>query len=106
MPFEHAAGHRFSPAAVRKNAPGVSGVYGISNASEWIFVGETDNIQASLLAHLLEVDTFLMRRGPTGFTYEACPAGVRIARQNWLILEYEPVCNRRLEGSAPPENGE
>jgi hypothetical protein len=95
MPFEHVAGFRFSPAAVRKNAPQVSGVYGISNAREWIFVGEADNIQAALLDHLCEPGTFLDSRAPTGFTFEICAAGHRIARQNWLVLEYEPVCNRR-----------
>jgi hypothetical protein len=44
---------------------------------------------------LCEPGTFLDSRAPTGFTYEICAAGHRIARQNWLVLEYEPVCNRR-----------
>jgi hypothetical protein len=96
MPFEHAAEFQFSLIGVRKNAPPVSGVYGISNAREWILVGEADNIQAALIAHLSESGTFLESRVPTGFTYEICAAGARLARQNWLVLEYEPVCNRRL----------
>jgi hypothetical protein len=95
MPFEHCAGFTFSTAAVSKNAPAVSGVYGISNAQEWIFVGEADNIRDALLAHLRETDTLLRRRVPTGFTFEICGIAARYTRQDRLVLEYEPVCNRR-----------
>jgi hypothetical protein len=96
MPFAHAGGFRFSLAAVRNNVPAVSGVYGISNAREWLFIGEADDIQSALLGHLRELGTFLESRAPTGFTYEVCAAGYRTARQDWLILEYEPICNRRV----------
>lgn len=94
MPFAHAGGFTFSPAAVHKNAPPYSGVYGISNAREWLFVGETDDIQAALLRHLGEPGSFLRSRAPTGFTYEICGPGYRQARQSSLIQEYGPVCNR------------
>ena len=96
MPFAHVGGLRFSLAAVWNNAPAVSGIYGISNAREWIFIGEADDIQAALLCHLRELGTFLESRAPTGFTYEVCAAGYRTVRQDWLILEYEPICNRRV----------
>jgi hypothetical protein len=95
MPFEHVSGFRFSRATVCRNAPPASGIYGISNAREWIFIGVAENIQAALLEHLSEQDTFLNSRAPTGFTYELCAADGRIARQNRLVLEYEPICNRR-----------
>lgn len=49
MPFEQFTPRSFTPVSVRANAPTASGIYGISNAREWIFIGETDNIQASLL---------------------------------------------------------
>lgn len=97
MPFAHAGGFTFSPAAVYKNAPPFSGVYGISNAREWLFVGEADDIQAALIGHLREPGTALRSRAPTGFTYEICGPGYRQARQNSLIEEYTPVCNRSGE---------
>jgi len=81
--------------SIHANAPTVSGVYGISNAREWLYIGETNNIQEQLLGHLREVDTLLMGKQPTGFTFEICEPSERICRQNRLVLEYEPFCNRR-----------
>jgi hypothetical protein len=95
MPFDQFTPKSFTLVSVRANAPALSGIYGISNAREWIFIGETDNIQASLL-HDLRGDSALLRQTPTGFVFELCNAGDRRARQDRLILEYEPVCNRRL----------
>jgi hypothetical protein len=98
MPFENQPARSFTAASIQKGAPAASGVYGISSAREWIFVGETDNILASLLDHLQESGTMLHGRRPTGFTYELCPYHSRLARQDRLVVELEPVCNRRLPG--------
>ncbi len=94
MPFDRFVPYTFSLISVRKNAPASSGVYGLSNAREWVFVGETDNIKATLLGHLQETHTPLLERGPTGFIFELCVPYNRLARQEQLIREYEPVCNR------------
>jgi hypothetical protein len=96
MPFEQFTPRSFTPVSVRANAPTASGIYGVSNAREWIFIGETDNIQASLLQDLQQGNSALLKRLPTGFVFELCVAAERRARQDRLILEYEPVCNRRL----------
>lgn len=80
--------------SVREHAPTLSGVYGISNALEWIYIGETDNIQEALLGHLRESDTSLLKRQPMGFVFEVCDQARRPARQNRLVFEYEPSCNR------------
>jgi hypothetical protein len=95
MPFEQFTPRSFTPVSVRANAPAASGIYGISNAREWIYIGESDNIQASLLRDLQKGDSVLLKRFPTGFVFELCNAGDRRARQDRLVLEYEPVCNRR-----------
>jgi hypothetical protein len=94
MPFENSIARVFTTVAVQRGAPASSGVYGLSNAREWIYVGETDNIQARLLEHLQEADTAVMGRKPTGFSFEVCHPYDRIARQDRLILELEPVINR------------
>jgi hypothetical protein len=98
MPFEQFTPRSFTPVSVRTNAPAASGIYGISNAREWIFIGETDNIQASLLHELQRGGSALLKRFPTGFVFELCSAADRRTGQDRLILEYEPVCNRRLLG--------
>ena len=94
MPFEQFTPRSFTSVSVRANAPATSGIYGISNAQEWIFIGETDNIQASLLRDLQQGDSPLLMRVPTGFVFERCVPAERRARQDRLILEYGPVCNR------------
>jgi hypothetical protein len=95
MPFEQFTPRSFTSEAVQSYAPVASGVYGISNAREWIYIGETDNIQDTLLAHLQQLGTSLMKRQPTGFVFEVCPGARRQGRQGRLVLEYKPTCNQR-----------
>jgi len=94
MPFDQFTPRSFTPVSVRTNAPPASGIYGISNAREWIYIGETDNIQASLMNDLRQGDSALLKRCPTGFVFERCDPAGRLARQHRLIVEYGPVCNR------------
>jgi len=94
MPFDYVFPRSFTPTSIREHAPTSSGVYGISNAREWIYIGESDNIQESLLFHLGDMDTSLLKRQPTGFVFEVCDRAKRPSRQDRLILEYEPACNR------------
>ena len=95
MPFDQRIPRPLMPVAVHTYAPTTSGVYGISNADEWIYIGETDDIQGALLEHLREDDTSLMRRRPTGFVFEVCGAN-RWSRQDHLVAEYAPYCNRGM----------
>ena len=94
MPFDQPTPRSLTPVSIRANAPIASGIYGISNAREWIYIGETDNIQGTLLSHLQEPDTSLMKRLPTGFVFEVCDRANRPVRQDRLVVEYEPTCNR------------
>lgn len=97
MPFDRFTPHNFSFVSVQRNAPASSGVYGLSNAREWILVGETDNIKGALLRHLQEAHTPVLERAPTGFIFELCVPHDRITRQERLIREYNPVLNRRSD---------
>jgi predicted GIY-YIG superfamily endonuclease len=97
MPFDQFVPRSFTPHSVQTYAPIMSGVYGISNAREWLYIGETDNIQSSLLTHLQDLKTSLMKREPTGFVFEVCDQARRSARQDRLVLEYEPTCNRQSQ---------
>ena len=97
MPFCGNFAPVFNIASVRRDAPACSGVYGLSDAREWIYVGESDNIQRRLLELLDEVSLTALLRGrrPTGFVFEVCQVGSRIARQDRLVHELEPVINRQ-----------
>jgi hypothetical protein len=94
MPFDQFRPMPFTPRAIESHAPVASGVYGLSNAREWIYIGETDDIQGALFHHLQDPGASLMKRQPTGFVFEICDGARRPARQDRLVLEYEPVCNR------------
>ena len=95
MPFSQLIPQVLTPVTVYAQAPTASGVYGISNAREWIYIGDTDNIRGALLAHLQDSAAAVMQRQPTGFVFEVCEQSRRPARQDRLVLEYEPTCNRR-----------
>lgn len=97
MSFAECSARSFTAASVRKNAPEASGVYGLSNAREWLFIGETNNIRARLLEHLEEADTELACRRPTGFIFEQCSPGERFRRRDALVRQLEPVLNRRAD---------
>ena len=93
MPFRNCFARAFKAAAVLREAPPRSGVYGLSNALGWIYVGETDNIQAQLLAHLEEPHAFAANGAPTGFSFELASPNERVARQRQIILEFDPPGN-------------
>ncbi len=93
MPFAHLLPRPFTQSAIRMYAPFVSGVYGISNAHEWIYIGEAGNIQDALLARLRDLRSSLMRHAPTGFVFEVSDRARRATRREQLIREYDPTCN-------------
>jgi hypothetical protein len=95
LPFEGYGGFSFSLASVLRNAPALPGVYGLSNAQKWIFIGAAGNVQAALLAHLRERDTEISRYSPKGFTFEVCEAEHHEGRRSRLISELTPACYRR-----------
>lgn len=95
MPFSQQFPRSFTTSSVHEFAPAMSGVYGISNSKEWFYIGATDDIRAALLQHLPELSAAFPSRPPTGFVFEVCDGASRSARQDRLVAEYEPVCNRR-----------
>jgi hypothetical protein len=94
MPLAECAARSFTVVSIQKNAPEFSGVYGLSNAREWLFVGESDNIRASLLEHYRESGTVLKNLAPTGFTFELCSSTERLIRQKTLVRELHPRCHQ------------
>jgi excinuclease UvrABC nuclease subunit len=98
MPFDQMIPRALNVNGVSRFVPPQSGVYGMSNGREWIYIGETDNLQQALLQHLQDSSTTMMQRKPTGFVFEVCVKEYRMGRQDRLVREYEPVCNRGPAG--------
>lgn len=94
MPFSPATPFSFSAISVLEHAPALPGVYGILSAAEWMYIGETGNIRESLMGHLRQTPAAPVSRQPNRFVFEVCDPTRRADRQDRLILEYEPVCNR------------
>lgn len=91
MPFlRKYACYSFTAASIRQNAPPFSGVYGLSNAREWLVIGEADDVQAALRAHLADAASPLRAAAPTGFTFELCDAATRPGRVARLAYELSP----------------
>ncbi|HWQ53100.1 MAG TPA: hypothetical protein VN442_05410 [Bryobacteraceae bacterium] len=101
MPFAQHGTRAFTAVSIGRNTPAASGVYGLSNSREWIYVGEADDVRSQLLNQLRDIHTFPDGQRPTGFTYELCDAGCRSERRDELVLELEPIRNRHR-----PENKE
>src|SRR5688572_20118366 len=93
MPFENSLAHSFTVGSIRAHAPALPGVYGISNSREWIYIGYSENIQGTLINHLQERDSQLVRSRPTGFVFELAWAERQSERCGRLIQEYAPLCN-------------
>ena len=90
MPFENHGDLSFTATSIAKNAPPASGVYGLGDACKWIYIGETADIQAELLRHLDNPPAFLRQYPRDSY------CGTTIDRQSQLVLEFEPIGNRRV----------
>ncbi len=65
---------------VLAKAPADSGLYALFTRDEWIYIGETENIQVQLLQLLNSPGPLVLRYGVTSFAYECVPPpGPRIA---------------------------
>ena len=88
---------------VKALVPAVSGVYGIyvahGSKTDWVYIGEAQDIQNRLLEHLQmkgPEDQCITSHKPTGFTFDAVDEKRRVVRQDELILELRPACNKKL----------
>ena len=97
MPFSQHIPKPFRQNDVRAFAPVTSGVYGISSSREWIYIGEAADIQGALLSHFEDGRNSLMQHAPSGFVFEVCDGGTRQGRQDRLVSEYNPACNRQTQ---------
>ncbi len=98
MPFESYFPRSFNASSIRAYAPEAAGVFGLSNAKEWLYIGESGNIQSSLMNLLDERRAESQDRAVTGFVFQVCDAAQRWSLQDKLRREYEPGNDRRANG--------
>ncbi len=98
MPFARHSGYSFTPASIRQNAPPWGGIYGLSNAQAWIFIGAAEDIRAALLDHVNGRDQTPDFHSVTGFTFEVCDTVERSRRCIRLIEELRPVVRDGAQG--------
>ena len=81
----------FTREAILACAPPTSGVYGLFNLDCQILIGESANIQKTLLHHESETDFQSRHLRPTGFTFEPCAAELRKTKADELIARFLPM---------------
>jgi hypothetical protein len=94
------SGYTFDRNTIVEFVPQQSGVYAIYNATQWIYVGEGQDIQRRLLDHVNGNNPCITGKQPAGFQFEPSPAYQRVARQDALITQLGTMmpagCNQRL----------
>jgi len=76
----------------------VGGVYGITNTSgQVIYVGSTDNFKRRMIEHQNDRYHLMHRYSPVYAYAEVINNETwRLRRERELILEYRPLCNRKV----------
>jgi predicted GIY-YIG superfamily endonuclease len=97
MPFEkNNSAFTFTEQGIAKYAPRNSGVYGIRNAYQWIYIGESKDMEGRLYEHLRgesDQSARILKHNPTLYSFEECDAKTRTARETELIAELNPLEN-------------
>ncbi len=92
MPFSDATSYDFKSTVWRS----VGAVYGIINGQGAIvYVGETDDLKRRIEEHRADQNHCMHRHGASRVRVEVIADGkARLAREQQLIAEYRPPCNR------------
>jgi hypothetical protein len=94
MPFVNQTPRLFTRQNVEALRVNQIGVYGLLKQNEWIYIGKGD-IRQRLLDHLNGDNPCINRQRPSHWVNELT-AGDPSTREQQLILEYQPTCNRRV----------
>ena len=77
--------------AVHEKAPNASGVYTLFTSRQWLYVGESADIQQSLFRHLNESPAWMIRSRPLSFSFEPVPPLERVSRKQELVAKLAPA---------------
>lgn len=85
---------QFRRDTVLASAPSGPGVYALWSPTQWVYVGESADVRARLLAHLDGDEQCISAHVPSGFGVEFIEAhDRRLSRLQTLIRELAPACN-------------
>jgi hypothetical protein len=92
--------YAFTHRAVIEEAPKASGVYSIFTSKQWVYIGESDDIQRNLFTHLNEPGGCLSRFRPLSFSFELAAPAMRSTILAGLIAARHPACTVERGGAA------
>lgn len=72
-----------------------NGVYGLYHSKDWVYVGKSEDIRGRLLDHLNGDNPCITNESPTHWVDELVN-GDASEREKELILELNPVCNKKV----------
>jgi len=94
MPWDGSYGFLFTRDTIVRNAPACSGLYALFTSDAWVYIGESDDMQRSLLEHFSESGPEWTARYPgLAFGFRGMPAGERAACLQALVVELRPAGN-------------
>ena len=94
MPFPKQTPCAFTRINVEMLDPNQIGVYGLFRKDTWIYIGKGD-IRQRLLDHLNGDNLCITREKPTHWVDEVTNGDLS-SREESLITEYSPICNKRV----------
>lgn len=94
MPFPQQTTREFTRQNVEALTPNQIGVYGLFKEGVWVYIGSGD-VRSRLLDHLNGDNPCITSEGPTHWVDEVVN-GDPVPREKALIVELNPVCNRRV----------
>lgn len=87
--------YSFTQLSIVLHAPARPGIYLLRTSARCIYIGETENIRKSLLAHLRGDNPWITVWAPSRFSLELCPNGSKTELKNDLLARLRPVISER-----------
>jgi hypothetical protein len=83
--------HSFNELSILLHAPARPGIYLLRSSTRCIYIGESENIRKTLLAHLHGDDPWITVWAPSRFSFDLCPDASRARMRDQLMAQLEPV---------------
>ncbi len=83
--------HSFTELSILLHAPARPGIYLLQTSARCIYIGESENIRKSLLAHLHGDLPWITVWSPSRFSFELCPDASRTELKNHLVARLQPA---------------
>jgi len=87
--------YSFAQLSIILHAPARAGIYLLRTSARCIYIGESENIRKSLLAHLYGDNPWIIVWAPSRFSFELCPDGSKTELKNELQARLQPVISGR-----------